>query len=336
MTNMIYCERPRPTEIGGEIQDGGFAYRLEYNWAQWPAPLEGVHTLNGAFGPDGNLYVATENKEHPVAVLSPRGEFLGSFGAGLFEKAHSVFFTPSHTVLVADSSKTAHVIREITLDGALVRDFGTLGKPGDSGYDFNYLEVLERENRVPEDPVWNKRAEANARLDSIRRLGAPFCRPCNMVMNGAGEYFAADGYGNAAVHRFRPDGAYDLSWGGPGRTPGKFRLVHDVRVDPLGRIWVSDRENSRVQIFTRDGELLAMVAGNLMRIGSVCFDGVYAYIGELDGGITILDMELQVMAQLGCKGSPIHAHGLTVDDSGNLYVFTNRKNTNSILRLIRQ
>ena len=73
-----------------------------------------------------------------------------------------------------------------------------------------------------------------------------------------------------------------------------------------------------------------------MRIGSVWLDGQYAYIGELDGGVTILDMELQVKAQLGCRGAVIHAHGLTADKNGDLYVFTNRKNDNSILRLIRQ
>ena len=332
----ILCDRERPAEIGDQVRDGDFSYRLEFGWAKWPAELEGVHTLNGSFDQDGNLYVATENKEHPVVVLSPDGTFQRSIGGGLFEKAHSIFLTPSHTILVADSSKNCHVIREISLDGVLVRDFGTMGQPGDSGYDFNYREVLEREGRVPADPVWNKRAEANARLDSVKKMGTPFCRPCSMVMNQAGEYFAADGYGNAAVHRFHPDGSYDMSWGGPGSEPGKFRLVHDVRVDPLGRIWVSDRENCRVQIFTRDGELLAVIGGDLMRIGSVWLDGQYAYIGELDGGVTILDMELQVKAQLGCRGSVIHAHGLTADKNGDLYVFTNRKNDNSILRLIRQ
>lgn len=135
--------------------------------------LEGVHTLNGSFDQDGNLYVATENKEHPVVVLSPDGTFQRSIGGGLFEKAHSIFLTPSHTILVADSSKNCHVIREISLDGVLVRDFGTMGQPGDSGYDFNYLEVLEREGRVPADPVWNKRAEANAPSGQREKNGHP-------------------------------------------------------------------------------------------------------------------------------------------------------------------
>ena len=149
----ILCDRERPAEIGDQVRDGDFSYRLEFGWAKWPAELEGVHTLNGRFDQDGNLYVATENKEHPVVVLSPDGTFQRSIGRGLFEKAHSIFLTPSHTILVADSSKNCHVIREISLDGVLVRDFGTMGQPGDSGYDFNYLEVLEREGRVPADPV---------------------------------------------------------------------------------------------------------------------------------------------------------------------------------------
>lgn len=55
-----------------------------------------------------------------------------------------------------------------------------------------------------------------------------------------------------------------------------------------------------------------------MRIGAVWISGSLAYIGELDGGITVVDMDFHVLAQLGCKGSVIHAHGLTADKDGNL------------------
>lgn len=332
----IICDRKRPDQIGETVSDGGFTYRLDFSWAKWPEELKGVHVLNGCFDEAGRLYAATEDKNHPVVVFSTEGEYQKSIGRGLFMKAHSTFLTPNGTVLVADTSKDYHVIREITLDGELVRDFGTLGRPGDSGYDINYLEVLKREERVPDDPVWLKRAEANARLDSVRKLGTPFCRPCSMVMNPQGEYFAADGYGNDAVHKFKADGTYDMSWGGPGNEPGHFRLVHDVRLDFLGRVWVTDRENRRVQVFSQDGEIIAVIEGNLMRTGAVWVDDTYAYIGELDGGITILDMDFHVKAQLGCKGSVIHAHGITADRDGNLYVMTNKKNANNILRLVRE
>lgn len=333
---MILCEGKRGKIVDRAVEQNGFRYELDFSWAKWPEELKGVHVLNGCFDEDGKLYAATENKEHPIVIFSPDGVFEKSIGKGLFQKAHSVFLTPEHTILTADSSADCHVIREIGRDGTWIRDFGTMGVPGDSGYDFHYLDTLEKEGRVPEDETWRKRAEANARLDSVRKLGTPFCRPCAMVMNEKGEYFAADGYGNDAVHRFRPDGTLERSWGGPGSKPGKFRLVHDVRIDRLGRVWVSDRENRRVQIFTQDGELLAVVCGELMRIGAVWLDDSFAYVGELDGGITILDMELNVKAQLGEKGSVIHAHGLTEDQDGNLYIFTNRKNENNILRLTRR
>lgn len=332
----IICDRERPEEINDVISDSGFTYRLDFSWAKWPEELKGVHVLNGCFDEQGNMYVAVEDQKNPVVVFSPDGDYIKSIGEGLFAKAHSTFLTPDGTILVADTSMNYHVIREITLDGRLVRDFGTLGQQGDSGYDLHYLEVLQREGRVPTDPAWNKSAEKNARLDSVRKLGTPFCRPCSMVMNAEGEYFAADGYGNAAVHRFRADGTYDFSWGGPGNEPGKFRLVHDVRLDGKGRVWVSDRENKRVQVFTQDGELIAVIGGNLMRIGAVWIDEPYAYIGELDGGITIVDMDFHVKAQLGCRGSVIHAHGITADKNGNLYVLTNKKNENNILRLVRE
>ena len=332
----ILCSGTRSPIKGNEIGELDFKYELDFSWAKWPAGLEGTHTLNGCFDREGRMYVATENKEHPVMIFSRNGNYIRSIGKGLFEKAHSVFLTPQHTVLTADTSKNYHVIREMTLDGEWIRDFGTLGQPGDSGYDFNYLETLKRTGQVPEDPEWNRRAEANARLDSVKKLGTPFCRPCAMVMNDKGEYFAADGYGNDAVHRFGKGGNYELSWGGPGKEPGQFRLVHDIKIDPLGRVWVSDRENKRVQIFTQDGELLAVISKGLMRIGAVWIKGDYAYIGELDGGITILDMELHVKAQLGSAGSAIHAHGLTADADGNLYIMTNKKNATNILRLVRK
>lgn len=58
--------------------------------------------------------------------------------------------------------------------------------------------------------------------DSVKKLGTSFCRPCAMIMNENGEYFAADGYGNDAVHKFRADRSYEKSWGGPDRSRGSF------------------------------------------------------------------------------------------------------------------
>ncbi len=328
----ISCGKIEWEEFAQVLGSGNFIYRADFTWAKWPGELSGIHVLNGDFDGVGRLYAATDDAEHPVVVFDRDGNYLRSIGTGLFKKAHSIFITPQNTILCADSSDSFHVIREITVRGELVRDFGTLHQPGDSGYDKNYLEVLERENRVPADPAWNLRAAANARLDSIRRRGMPFCRPCMMAMNHTGEYFAADGYGNSAVHKFNADGTYAFSWGNPGKLPGEFRLVHALCIDPMDRIWVADRENSRVQLFTSGGELLAVIDG-MLRVGGLYTDGQYVYIGELDGAVTIIDMNCKPVARFGWEGSPMHVHGLTGDAEGNLYLFTNKKNRNNILKL---
>ena len=38
---------------------------------------------------------------------------------------------------------------------------------------------------------------------------------------------------------------------------GEFNLVHDVAIDPEGRVYVADRTNERIQVFDADGKFLA-------------------------------------------------------------------------------
>ena len=308
----IKCGQDREKCTGYVVGAGDFIFHCDFQWAKWPVSMQGIHVLNGCIDRGGNLIVTTDHRDYPLVVFDAGGNYIRTFGKGDFQKAHSVFITPHDTLLVADSSTSMHVIREITWEGEVIRDFGNLGIPGDSGY-------------------------VTGSLDSIRRLGLPFCRPCSMKMSSSGQYFAADGYGNAAVHKFDKDGTYLTSWGGPGREAGKFRLVHDICIDKKDRIWVADRENACVHIFDENGEILAYISEGLFRIGSIWADEDFVYIGELDGGITIFNLELQIVSRFGYPGSPLHAHGLTGDGKGNLFVFTNKfHQENNIICLVRK
>ena len=93
-------------------------------------------------------------------------------------------------------------------------------------------------------------------LGSITHGGLPFNRPTNVSFSPNGDLYISDGYGNARVHRFSPDGTLVQSWGEPGTGPGQFNLPHGIAVHPDGRIFVADRENDRIQIFSADGEYL--------------------------------------------------------------------------------
>ena len=91
------------------------------------------------------------------------------------------------------------------------------------------------------------------------------------------EIFVADGYGNHRVAVFDADtGAFKRTWGAFGKAPGgvdhcnvtspktfpepegppDFNVAHAIRVANDGMVYVADRENRRVQVFTPDGSFV--------------------------------------------------------------------------------
>ncbi|MGH9921026.1 MAG: peptidyl-alpha-hydroxyglycine alpha-amidating lyase family protein, partial [Nitrososphaerales archaeon] len=119
--------------------------------------------------------------------------------------------------------------RKFTLEGKLVKTFGTQGVPSDTGSD---------------------------NFSKIKRAAGPFNGPTDVAFNGADDLYISDGYGNARVHRFTDEGDLISSWGTPGDRPGQFNLPHNSYTD--GRVlYVLDRENHRVQLFTLKGEFLS-------------------------------------------------------------------------------
>ena len=69
-----------------------------------------------------------------------------------------------------------------------------------------------------------------------------------------GDFYVADGYRNSRVVKFDKTGKYLLEWGKKGTGPGEFNLPHAIALDSNGRVYVGDRENKRIQIFSADGK----------------------------------------------------------------------------------
>ena len=72
-----------------------------------------------------------------------------------------------------------------------------------------------------------------------------------------GDLYVADGYSNARVHKFPPDGKLLFSWGESGTGEGQFNIVHNVIVDKSGWVYIADWENHRIQIFSPKGRFEA-------------------------------------------------------------------------------
>jgi hypothetical protein len=177
-------------------------------------------------------------------------------------------------------------------------------------------------------------------LTSIKRGAEPFNRPTRVAAAQNGNLYITDSYGNAPVHRFTGAGNLIQSWEKPGEGPGQFNLLHSVWVHTDGRVFVCDRENSRVQIFSPAGEYV----GGWNAVGrpqdlsidkeNHVFMSVMLWIEgartlaekvmtrSVPSHICVCDLEGNLLAKwegtnYGEMDSFVGAHGMCLDSQGN-------------------
>jgi hypothetical protein len=83
-----------------------------------------------------------------------------------------------------------------------------------------------------------------------------FGQPAVLAFLPDGHFLLGDGYQNGRIAKYTNDGEFVMQFGSVGTGPGQFDLVHGIAVDRNRRIYVSDRMNHRIQVFTEDGEYI--------------------------------------------------------------------------------
>jgi DNA-binding beta-propeller fold protein YncE len=266
----------------------------------FPAVLDG-RPLGEVVGVtlDGQGHVVIVNRsEVPVQFYTTDGEFVSAWSYNDFSRVHGVTIGPDGRVYIADDRR--HVIRVFSPAGELLLTLGTPGEHSDTGV-----------------------GEALPRV--VTHAGPPFNLPTNTAVGADGSLFVSDGYGNARVHQFSPEGTLLKSWGEPGSGPGQFNLPHGIAVDRQGRVLVADRENNRIQVFTPDGEYVSEITGLIRPCDLYVDDDGTIYVAELSqshGRVSILSPDGEVLARWKIEGEVPKAggHSVTLDGDGNLYV----------------
>jgi DNA-binding beta-propeller fold protein YncE len=300
------------------VGDGKYRYEYVDGWEQLPSGWSHGDVAGVATDSKDNVYVFNRG-DHPVIIYDDEGKFLDAWGdKTVYPRAHGITIVDDIVYLADD---TDHTVRKCTLDGKVLMTLGTSGQPSDTGY----------------------RADVPGNLRTIERGAGPFNRPTRLSIAPDGDLYVADGYGNAQIHRFKPDGTLVQSWGGPGTEPGQFNLPHSVWAHTNGEVWVCDRENDRIQIFSPTGELLRTWT-NVTRPGDLFVDNAgTVYVGEMSweqgqmnlagriwsedrlAQMSVRDAEGNVLAAWGGEdpcgpGGFSSPHGIWVDPKGNIYV----------------
>jgi DNA-binding beta-propeller fold protein YncE len=179
-------------------------------------------------------------------------------------------------------------------------------------------------------------------------LGGPAALEVDPATN---ELFVADGYINRRVIVFDAEtGEYRRHWGAYGNVPDDGPLppydpdgppaqqfrgpVHGITISRDGEVFVTDRRENRIQVFTREGEYLreGIIASGTLSMGStwdvaLSRDPEQRWLYVPDGTnytFWVLDRHsLEVVNRFGRHGKNAGqfqwVHNVAVDSRGNLY-----------------
>jgi hypothetical protein len=151
---------------------------------------------------------------------------------------------------------------------------------------------------------------------------------------------AADGAANFEAYPTEADAqtcvtctfAYERDWGQEGTGPGDFKLPFNVAVDGLGRVYVAESDNARVQVFDPSGTLLRQIGSHgfvdslLWQAAGVAIDDSgYVYVTDFNADkVKKYTSEGAFVLAWGGSGSGEnqmdYPRGITVDDSFYVYV----------------
>ena len=284
---------------------GKYQYELCDGWAKLPEGESFFDVCGLATDAQDRVYILNRSA-HPIMVFSRDGDLLYSWGEGLFQRAHGSCIGSDGAIYCTDDGH--HTVSKFTPEGKLLLTLGNKDQPSDTGF------------------VHTPGLSMTACLPTIKRGGPPFNRPTGVALSSSGEIYISDGYGNARVHKFTPDGALLLSWGEPGNAPGQFMLPHSIWADKQDNIWVVDRENNRIQIFDTQGKFLCEWT-DLSRPTDMFIDNNdVVYISELNRRVSIFTIDGKLLARWGDEehgeNPPLFLapHAITVDSRGDLYV----------------
>jgi streptogramin lyase len=287
---------------------------LPHKLVEWPTPPTSAAGVPGAWNfiqvssvavtARGTILVLHRGA-HPILEFDAKGTLLRSWGDGLFSEgkvaaipqehwtadrshysavygpagctacgAHSVRVDPQGNIWVIDAP--GHVIYKLNAEGKEVMRLGTKGSAGTGHNTFNL--------------------------------------PTDVGFAPNGDLYVSDGYGSARVVKFSREGKYLLEWGTRGQGPSQFGLPHNVVVDAQGKVYVTDRDNQRIEVFDANGTFLNQWTGTGGVSGLFITKDQHIWTGGV-----LRNLDGTAVGRLSGPATA-GAHGVTATESGDVYL----------------
>ncbi len=228
--------------VSAQAQDIPAPYGAAQN--KWGKPESGEWGSSAGLerGPKGEIWAIDRcganscdgSPKNPILLLDPKtGQTIRGIGAGLFVFPHGLHVDRAGNIWVTD---------------------GAVSKDGAKG-----VQVIKLS---PDGKVLLRLGTAGQRGNDESHFGSP----SDVITAPNGDIFVADGHGaianlvpanlNMRMLKFDRTGKFIKQWGKTGSGKSEFNTPHALALDRAGRLFVADRSNNRIQIFTQDGTFI--------------------------------------------------------------------------------
>jgi len=241
------------------------------------------------FLPSGQMVVFNRGS-HPLLVFNKKGKFEREIGLGLFKVPHGLFIDKEGFIWTTDQE--THQVLKFDLSGKIHLILGRRNSSGTGWFENGYQLNL-------------------------------FNAPSDVALDTEKNIYVADG-GNFRIVKFDPNGNLLKTWGSKGEGEGLFNFPHSLVINN-NIIYVTDRQNARIQVFNTQGDFKVQWQGIGYPYELEQYDqDTLVFTDARSGEINKINFDGKVLERFGQWGKKESEfgfpHGLAIDKNHNIYV----------------